>query len=88
MRYVQTFYVTGSLSFPLDMLRYDACFPASQDAVGELIAALGTHRERPKPFWRVELARYVRTKTEMPTVDRWASFMYEVEAKSIRTRSL
>jgi hypothetical protein len=78
--YVQTFTVTGSMSFPLDMLRYDACWPSSQDDVGELIAACGHYRERPKPNWRITLTRYIR-KGELPTFDRCHS---AVKSKQVR----
>jgi len=78
MRFVQTFKVRGSSSFPFDMLRYDACFPATETASYEMVGDEDKVRE-------VELKRYIETKTDMPTVGRWESFCWAVIDSSIRT---
>lgn len=73
--------------FPLDMLRYDACFPASQEAVSNLIDTMfGGPSERTLalqghievPAQRVELARYHSGKEPRITEGRWQSFGWEV----------
>lgn len=73
----QTFEVAGQFMFPLDMLRYDHCFPADQDAVMALAQALRLETDlsgrRVRP-WRVQLGRWARGKMDQPTVSRWESF--------------
>lgn len=59
--------VTGSGTFPLDMLGYDAAYPANSEAVSGM-----SHREREQRT--VELISYHR-----PTEDRWRSFGWLVE---------
>ena len=77
MRYFQTFRVYGSGYFPYDMLRYDHCFPADQDSVLEMTPdLLGEKR-------RLKMGRWVGSKTEIPTVQRWASFGWTVEVDSV-----
>jgi hypothetical protein len=69
------FVVRGTSSFPLDMLRYDCCYPASQDGVSNMIGRGGSTRE-------------VTLKADSPpTPGRWASFGWQVvkEEKKVRT---
>ncbi len=66
----QTFQVTTPFCFPFDMLRYDEAFPLHQSDVSKITQSQSAHAE---PI-TVELARYVQSKTEMPTADRWQSF--------------
>lgn len=72
MKYFQTFYVEGTSPFPLDMLRYDNCFPADQESV-EQMTPNGLAGIR-----LVRLKRYISTKDQMPTSARWASFGWKV----------
>lgn len=69
MKY-QTFIVHSQFGFPLDMLRYDACFPASGEDAGKIDRSL-TNRETPL---MVKIGRYVQNKSSMPTIRRWESF--------------
>jgi hypothetical protein len=71
MKYSQRFFVMGKGSFPVDMLRYDQCFPASQDAAVSLDSEIPGNRS-------IELRRYVSDKTTVPTTGRWASFGWTV----------
>lgn len=71
-----TFRVVGSGSFPVDMLRYDACWPRDQDAVAAF------HESGERGYTRsVWLSRH---EVERPagfggvTIDRWASFGWRV----------
>ncbi len=81
MKYYQTFIVSGKGVFPYDMLRYDHCWSGTQDSV--IIMC----RDSDFNFLRhVNISRYVHTKTEMPTIGRWASFGWtvsNVETKKI-----
>jgi hypothetical protein len=36
MKWVISFVVSGRLVFPIDMLRYDGCWPTTQEDVGQL----------------------------------------------------
>jgi hypothetical protein len=84
-RYIQTFEVRGKLSFPLDMLRYDACFPLDQESVANLNRAL-EHGSREE--WVVKMCRYAEDKGSLPTFDRWRSFGVSVDPASVMTRKL
>ena len=43
--YIQRFQVTGRMAFPIDMLRYDACYPDSErDAA--IIAAISNYNPK------------------------------------------
>ena len=66
-KYLQSYTVTGSGRFPVDMLRYDYSWIGNEDHRG--------------PEQRsVEVFRHVSTMTDrhLPTVDRWASFGWNV----------
>lgn len=69
------FTVEGSGSFPIDMLRYDACWPATQADVSTVESSFLSVRLRgPGP-------RKVTVETNgarRPTRDRWASFGWAV----------
>jgi hypothetical protein len=64
-----TFQVEGTWDFPLDMLRYDLCWPASQSDAG-LIAGttLVGKAER----------RITLKGLKLPTEARWVSFGWKV----------
>ena len=85
MVYYQTFEVTGRFSFPLDMLRYDSCFPAGQEDACALTHACV---DSPEAQWKIRLARYVFVKDHLPTKDRWASFSCSVVNGSVTTRKM
>lgn len=80
MKYVQTFVVEGSGSFPFDMLRYDTCFPNTA------MDAYKLNDDDSKLSRRIEICRYVDTKTNLPTTARWASFLWSVS--EVNTRKL
>lgn len=78
MRYRWQYTVRGDMAFPLDMLRYDACHPTSQESVAEIDASLqreerAGRRSAGKPFV-VKLASYVGA----PEAKRWSSFGWRV----------
>ena len=63
------FRVTGSSTFPIDMLRYDRCWPATtEDAV-----AIGTSLQRDRT--RMERTIHL-VGLRPPTIGRWQSFMW------------
>jgi len=65
--YVTEFTVTGDGYFPIDMLRYDQCFPVTQHDV-ELI------RLRHHGTVEIRLAQHHATEQNRITNDRWESF--------------
>lgn len=69
------FAVRGKGVFPLDMLRYDCCWPLRGEDVHEM--------EKPSTVMRNTHERIIWLKTSgradpRPTVARWASFGWEV----------
>lgn len=68
------FTVEGPGMFPLDMLRYDACHPASSESVGEMVIS-GRHGAQQEKH-QVSLISY-----NEPTVGRWESFGWKVISK-------
>ena len=93
MYYVQTFRVVRSqqlATFPIDMLRYDSCWPATshdsmlvshQPSLENLLDAEDDEN------WdaTITLCRIVKSKDDKPTVDRWNSFGYSVVPQSVNT---
>ena len=70
-KYYQTFTVTTKFQFPIDMLRYDGCFPHTEIDAGAISRNL-TDQTRPIT---VQIGRYVTNKRMCePTIERWASF--------------
>jgi hypothetical protein len=67
-----TFEVVGSGEFPVDMLRYDLCWPSSEQDSGLTAEAAGDHV-------RFKRTRYITLRgLKTPTVARWASFGWTV----------
>jgi len=74
-----TFTVSGKVPFPLDMLRYDACWPVTGEDAAEMEDSI--HRRRdPKSGLMIRRRIKLTTSNESaPTVGRWESFLWEVE---------
>ena len=58
--------VTGRGEFPMDMLRYDCCWPLSSSDVAKLDSGLVHSSREPRS---VIMASYTK-----PTIEHWASF--------------
>ncbi len=69
MTYVHRFTVEGSGSFPLDMLRYDGCYPRDSNAVSHMIS------KEPR---QIDLTTVMPGKDWQPTSARWSSFGWSV----------
>lgn len=71
------FTVVGNGPFPLDMLRYDSCWPKTQ---ADVQVVYYSHHEG-----RHTLDRRAVTLSggQRPTEARWASFGYKVEATAV-----
>ena len=76
-RILHRFAVKGVGSFPVDMLRYDCCFPDDQDSAAKIMNSM-SHSFSPKRDGKIYLAAY-HPKGWQPTTARWSSFLWEVE---------
>jgi len=87
--YRHEFQVRGSLAFPLDMLRYDQCYPAIEEETHEIAHSIDMAHQGIKQF-TIKLVHYdARAKWE-PTAARWQSFGWQVVdyvpgARGVRT---
>jgi hypothetical protein len=84
-KWSQTFVVEGMSSFPIDMLRYDHCWPStSEDAstITELLAHKFVQKSDKGPQ-RVTLQRDSELKHTQPTEARWKSFGWTVVPNSV-----
>lgn len=83
--------VQGRGSFPIDMLRYDCCWPRDQEAAAHLSSSLARWA-RPDTADGQEQVRSVEVTTvrslkAYPFTDaRWASFGWVVDSKSKRVQ--
>jgi len=73
-------------SFPIDMLRYDSCYPDSQDDVNRIVATLDYRRRTVKDEAHVISVIHVGDKGWTPTDERWKSFGWKVIEHHIRER--
>jgi hypothetical protein len=77
------FTVQGVQSFPLDMLRYDGCYPATPEGVEAIAASLSNdsrYEDGHRKIYKVKLLSNLP-----PTEGRWASFSwYVIETETIR----
>lgn len=69
------FTVEGRGEFPLDMLRYDRCFPRTGDDA-EMLRTPAEHLSSPRCVTLIALARDMRYWE--PSRGRWASFGWYV----------
>lgn len=81
MTYYHEATVKGRGAFPLDMLRYDCCFPAQSFDV-EVISATQKHATT----WECKVGKVSTLKANPFTVARWNSFGCGIE--NIQTRRL
>lgn len=77
------------VEFPIDMLRYDSCFPSTQTDVGKMnkrmhrqITAMWSESSRGNFPMNVETitVTHYGEKNWVPTKDRWQSFGWAVDS--------
>jgi len=81
--------VNGGTNFPLDMLRYDACFPETQADVAAIDDRMDPHfRPKPQDLKPVRVVRYGKTReqAERFEVRRWNSFLWSCVVQTKETR--
>jgi hypothetical protein len=76
-KYKQATLVRFSGRFPIDMLRYDTCHPATEADAGKIERSFDDHDEV-----TVTVVRYAWAKDQKWTVDRWRSFGCTLEPAS------
>jgi hypothetical protein len=66
--------ITGSTGFPIDMLRYDNCIPASEEDA-RIIERANDVYVAPGETWTVQVKKFSELKTHAYwTPQRWRSF--------------
>jgi hypothetical protein len=89
LTYITTFTVGGGTRFPLDMLRYDACYPYSGEDAAYMDRALDRDIPRAeRTAHPIKLAHVHIGAKWRPTSERWSSFLWGVDPQSISTRQL
>ena len=72
------FKVTGKGEFPLDMLRYDECYPATTMSAQSIAAIESVIDEDSGRYRRVKREVYLVSHRRFITEDRWSSFGWTV----------
>ena len=81
------FSVIGSFDFPLDMLRYDSCFPVDTESADAIDNSTGT-KQQVKKRLTVKLSKLHFGKDPHLTPDRWSSFLWVIDHRSIITEKM
>lgn len=68
---IYEYYVTGSSTFPFDMLRHDSCWPCGPEDAAMMDRDYGRLRSIKMRSWC------------MPTIDRWSSFTWSVGTEDL-----
>jgi len=73
-----TFIVVGQGRFPIDMLRYDQCFPNSEYDSSQIADSVRHIGKR-----IVTLSAYTSLKNWQPEFERWKSFLWKIEKHEV-----
>ena len=79
--YIRTFVVNGRGAFPVDMLRYDHCYPETQADVDRAFCERGE-----RVVHLVSRCGGKYAAEQVPTEGRWGSFTWHVISKGIPKR--
>jgi hypothetical protein len=83
MLYKQTFVVTGSYHFPVDMLRYDRCSPLDERDSSKIMDSFSElHCNN---LQEIGIIRFTSCKSDMPTEGRWRSFGWSIKKGTLQT---
>jgi hypothetical protein len=75
-----TYWVTGSGTFPFDMLRYDQAWPTDSESASNLSWSYSDRSASPDRHRRSVMLHSYRE----PTMDRWSSFGWSVGEQAVR----
>lgn len=78
MNYRHVVVVTGLGQFPVDMLRYDCCFPATESDSELIEGSAGTVMLGKRPVLIKKTSRF-KSVDRAFSLERWRSFGWEVE---------
>lgn len=74
--------VAGRVAFPVDMMRYDRCYPAGESESYKIAASVrhdgDAYHKEPDGTIKVVLVACSRNPIFNPTVGRWQSFGWQV----------
>lgn len=76
--YSWTAVVEGSTIFPVDMLRYDCCYPARQEDVETIILGYDAHLGSGKPALEQVYCRTDKGQASPFHENRWLSFGWKI----------
>ncbi len=73
LKWEHTATISGRCRFPFDMLRYDSCFPTTEQDAQNIA---WTYSDAPvaAASWAIRVTRHTESKRDQWTVDRWRSF--------------
>ena len=72
------FIVRGDSPFPLDMLRYDSCFPESEPDSSVIRASIESPYQGPRDVVLVTIRKDAPQGRPPVTPDRWKSFGWQI----------
>lgn len=75
-------------AFPIDMLRYDGCYPATENDSGEIVETMARRREEPKVMAPIKVKKITTNARWYPQTGRWESFGWRVDDESVEKRKL
>jgi hypothetical protein len=75
---IHEFEVIGNRPFPLDMLRYDSCYPKTQDCIGDILVSMDPDPDEQTGEYYVKLIHVDDSPRWEPTIARWNSFGWAV----------
>ena len=79
--YLHKIFVKGSFQFPIDMLRYDRCHPASETDSGKILRIFEPGGSDDNE--QIVLHHYDSYRHWTPTNERWASFGWKVTGHEV-----
>jgi hypothetical protein len=78
LKYQHEFEVTSKYPFPLDMLRYDSCFPSRSEDGAQIMWSIDRDNQGLIEPRTVRLVHHDERKHWTPTIGRWSSFLWTV----------
>lgn len=84
MLYRTRFSVVGGFAFPVDMLRYDGCYPQTETDANRIAAAI-RHEDRASKGEPINLERIHDGRDPNLTDARWRSFLWSIVPESVQT---
>lgn len=87
MTYRFRFTVQGKRNFPIDMLRYDACFPRNSWDAAEITTSM-EYSNISDADRKIQLEKVTSNPNWKPTEGRWDSFRWSVVPGSLEKEKI